>query len=257
MSDAVTKGIEFEQRIEKILKQCGLSACRTNKTNDYDPENYKHGFDGGVDIIAEFKHELRQFTFYIQCKNHMKGITKTAINEVFGGMYARKAVSTNTIPVVIAYGGASQETRQYAKELGVELLLSNEMDIITEASKTKKCEYADYGVLVKAMLFGQTKDINWVKTMPETNTTEDAIGATEEMLHLTMQSFNAAQSHLDAINQYQAKIMEEQQRALNIQRVAVYRVLEASIKTAKQCQNCRQNKQQPKDTTPKIDLDSG
>lgn len=79
MKNAVTIGIEFEQRIEKILNQCGLSACRTNKTNPHDPENFKHGFDGGVDIIAEFKHELREYTFYIQCKCHAKGIHLTLI----------------------------------------------------------------------------------------------------------------------------------------------------------------------------------
>jgi hypothetical protein len=256
MKDAVRIGLEFEQRIEKILKQCGLEAYRTNKTNPHDPENYKHGFDGGVDIIATFKHELRTYMLYIQCKYHAKGITKTAINEVFGGMYARKAVNSNTVPVVVAHGDASQETRQYARELGVELLLSKEMRILEEASKTKTASYANYGILMKALLFHCTKDVNWVNTMPENTDTTSDISATEELLHLTMQSFNDAQSHLDTINQYQAKIMEEQQKSLNIQRVAVYKVLEASIKIGKQCQNCRQ-RQKSQAPAPTIDLDSG
>lgn len=258
MNDAVSKGLEFELKIEKLLKKCGMEACRTNKTNPHDPENYKHGFDGGVDIIATFKHPKpyeRSYTFYIQCKYHAKGITKTAINEVFGGMYARKAVNSNSVPVVIAHGDASQETRQYARELGVELLLTGEMRIIQEANKTKKADYSNYGILMKAMLFYCTKDIEWIKTMPESTDTVDDINATEKLLQLTMQSFNDAQSHIDTVSQYAMKIMDEQQKALNIQRVAVYRVLEASIKIGKQCQNCSMKHQQ-KDA-PTIDSDSG
>jgi hypothetical protein len=130
------------------------------------------------------------------------------------------------------------------------------MRILEEASKTKTASYANYGILMKALLFHCTKDVNWVNTMPENTDTASDISATEELLHLTMQSFNDAQSHLDTINQYQAKIMEEQQKSLNIQRVAVYKVLEASIKIGKQCKNCRQ-RQKSQAPAPTIDLDSG
>lgn len=258
-NNAVRKGFEFEERIESILKQCGLKAYRTNKTNPHDPANYKHGFDGGVDIIATFKFGQpyeRHFDFYIQCKNHEKGITKTAISEVYGGMHARKAFNSYSVPVVVAYGDASQETRQFAKALGVELFLSREMEIVTEASKTKKATYDNYGIFMKALMFSCTKDSIWVQTMPENTNRLADITATEKMLQSTMMSFDDAQSHIDTANQYAMMAKAEQQKALDIQRVAAYRVLEASIRVGKQCQNCVVRQQETKEA-PTIEADSG
>ena len=56
INNAVTKGIQFEKTMESFLNESGLKATRTNVSNEYDPAEYKAGFDGGVDIIATFEH---------------------------------------------------------------------------------------------------------------------------------------------------------------------------------------------------------
>ena len=104
--NSVNKGFQFEEQITKLLNSCGLKAVRTNKTNEYDPDNYKHGFDGGVDIIATFdtvgRYE-RHFEFYIQCKCRKEDLTKSAISEtslissscLFGGLISKdSSIST-------------------------------------------------------------------------------------------------------------------------------------------------------------------
>lgn len=60
MRSAVDIGVGFEELVVKMLKTYGLEAYRTNKTNIHDPEGYKHGFDGGVDIIATFQTSLKR-----------------------------------------------------------------------------------------------------------------------------------------------------------------------------------------------------
>ena len=50
----VEKGLQFEVAIANMLTKCGFKAWRTNQSNEADPERYKAGFDGGVDIIATF-----------------------------------------------------------------------------------------------------------------------------------------------------------------------------------------------------------
>ena len=69
---AVEKGLQFEKAVVDMLNKCGFKAWRTNQSNEADPERYKAGFDGGVDIIATFdviKPICRNVCFYIQC-NH-------------------------------------------------------------------------------------------------------------------------------------------------------------------------------------------
>ena len=69
----VEKGLQFEVAIVNMLTKCGFKAWRTNQSNEADPERYKAGFDGGVDIIATFdviKPICRNVCFYIQCKCH-------------------------------------------------------------------------------------------------------------------------------------------------------------------------------------------
>ena len=81
---AVTKGLEYEDRVVRALQSWGLDAHRTNTSNPDDPEEYKHGFDGGVDIIARYSVDgkvKKDLTFYIQCKDHKKELTKSAVSE--------------------------------------------------------------------------------------------------------------------------------------------------------------------------------
>ena len=113
---AVEKGLQFEKAVVDMLNKCGFKAWRTNQSNEADPERYKAGFDGGVDIIATFdvvKPICRNVCFYIQCKCHKEPLTKSAISEVYAGMHARKGTTVTSLPVVFATSDASQETIVY------------------------------------------------------------------------------------------------------------------------------------------------
>lgn len=230
---AVEKGIRFEKRIIEKLTEAGFKAHRTNVTNEHDPENYKHGFDGGVDIIATY--ELtgtvnKSYTFYIQCKNHAKDLTKTAISEVYAGMKVRNATG---IPVVIAMSNASQETRQYAKELGVELYLIEEDKILKDAKKTGKVAYGNYGVLLKLMLYHYTKDTSLLATLPDCKGAIKAISQTDQFIEDAKKEFDRAQTFLDYADSCDKKAKENRQKALDIQRIAVYRNIRAMEELSK------------------------
>ena len=96
-------------------------------------------------------------------------MTKSAISEVYAGMHARGGESLGSIPVVFATSEASQETRQFAESLGVELILNKEMALIKQAITSSKAVYANYGVLMKIMLYHYTKDKDLIDTLPDTN----------------------------------------------------------------------------------------
>lgn len=167
---AVEKGFQFEKAVVDMLNKCGFKAWRTNQSNEADLERYKAGFDGGVDIIATFdvvKPICRNVCFYIQCKCHKEPLTKSAISEVYAGMHARKGTTITSLPVVFATSDASQETMQFAKDLGVELFLKNEFDLIQNVQAGLPIPYGNYGHLMRTILYHYTKDIVWIKTLPE------------------------------------------------------------------------------------------
>lgn len=248
--NSVNKGFQFEEQITKLLNSCGLKAVRTNKTNEYDPDNYKHGFDGGVDIIATFdtvgRYE-RHFEFYIQCKCRKEDLTKSAISEVYGGMHARKATGDSCVPVVVAAGDASQETRQFAKDLGVELFLFKEAEIIINARAKIKIPYDNYGKLLKAMLYGVTKDDVWLQTLPENTNRLTKLTQNDQIMIATVADYNCAQSYLDSAEYHDRRAREDRQKALDIQKMIVYRTLEMGNLL---------NASKEKDT-PTIDMDDG
>lgn len=227
----VNKGFRFEVSIEKFLNDLGIEAHRTNKANDDDLDQYKSGFDGGVDIIARYSDkakERKEYTFYIQCKCHEKDLTKTAIAEVYTGMHVRKALGNTSFPVVIATADASQETRQYASELGVELLLQDEFDLIHQAERTKNMTYGNYGNLLKLIFYRITHNDIWLDTLPDVEYNIDDITITEKLLEESKIDFDNAQSHLDKARSWERKVAEERQKALDIQKVAVFRSLRAN-----------------------------
>lgn len=230
MRSAVSIGIDFEEKVLKILQSCGLEAYRTNQTNIHDPEGYKHGFDGGVDIIATFQTSVknnRDFVFFIQCKCHKADLTKQAIAEVYAGMHVRKGFGGSSVPVVVATDSASQETIQYAKELGVELFLGEQWNLLRQASETGKVPYGNYGTFMKVMLYHHTKDTTWIDTLPESGNTLSEISMTEQLLADTKADFDRAQSYLDSANRMEHRAMENRQKALDIQKAAAYRAIQA------------------------------
>lgn len=226
---AVNKGFEFEVYVEKFLNDCGLRAGRTNKANDHDPENYKRGFDGGVDIIASYATEPKYnkgYTFYIQCKCYKKDLTKTAIAEVYAGINVRNVKDWNCLPVVIASCDASQETIQYAKDLDVELILRKEWDILQMAKATGKATYGDYGVLMKVLLYHFTNDEDFIKTLPDSFAIYAEMAEIEKQKEKLKRSFDEAQSHFDRAQVFERKRSEETQKGIDVTKYNAFKALQ-------------------------------
>lgn len=231
MRSAVDIGFKFEEDVVKMLQTFGLEACRTNKTNIHDPEGYKHGFDGGVDIIATFHTSVkrdRDFTFFIQCKCQKHPLEKSAIAEVFTGMFVRKGSGDSCIPVVFATCEASPDTRRYAKEAGVELFLKEEFYMVNAASPTVKVSYKDYGVLTKVLLYLRTKDTIWLDTLPSNGIATSPITTEEQLLAEIKAEHDKAQSRLDYADSLERQAREQRRIAIDIERTAVYNVVKAS-----------------------------
>jgi len=221
-------GIEYENRVVEVLQSCGLTAYRTNKANESDPEQYKAGFDGGVDIIAKYSVTVRKiykdFVFYIQCKCwNGKELTKSAISEVYAGMHARGGESLGSIPVVFATSEASQETRQFADSLGVELILNKEMALIKQAITSSKAVYANYGVLMKIMLYHYTKDKDLIDTLPDTNSNIESITWKDQVLTQTKMDIAMLQSEWDTIANQELKLQQKRQKAIDKTKLAMLR----------------------------------
>lgn len=254
VNNAVTKGIQFEKTMESFLNESGLKATRTNVSNEYDPAEYKAGFDGGVDIIATFEHNgktYKQFIFYIQCKCHETPLTKQAVSEVYAGMHARRGTSDISVAVVITTSKVSQETRQYAESLNVEIITKDEIHLIQQAMNGQSIEYGRYGILVKVMLYNYTKDLVWLDTLPESKNNLATLSMIEKYLDASKVDFDKAQTYLDSANSLERRAQSNRQKALDIQKVAVYRSLQVSA-------NCdKKSKKSNKCTTIDISDDSG
>lgn len=252
----VEVGIAYENKVVEILQSCGLDAYRTNKANESDPEQYKAGFDGGVDIIAKYNITVskiyKDFVFYIQCKCwNGKELTKSAISEVYAGMHARGGESKGSIPVVFATSEASQETRQFAENLGVELILNRELTLISHARTTGSIIYANYGVLMKILLYHYTKNRDLLETLPDTNSNIESITWKDQVLTQTKMDIAMLQSEWDTIASQELKLQQKRQKAIDKTKLAMLR----NVQTIDYSKNSHEK--HIKSDKPTIDMDSG
>lgn len=249
-------GIAYENKVVEILQSCGLTAYRTNKANESDPEQYKAGFDGGVDIIAKYSVTVRKiykdFVFYIQCKCwNGKELTKSAISEVYAGMHARGGASKGSIPVVFATSEASQETRQFAENLGVELILNRELTLISHARTTGSIIYANYGVLMKILLYHYTMNRDLLETLPDTNSNIESITWKDQVLTQTKMDIAMLQSEWDTIASQELKLQQKRQKAIDKTKLAMLR----NVQTMDFSRS--NHEKHIKSDKPTIDMDSG
>lgn len=251
----VQKGIKYENLVIEILQECGIEAWRTNVTNEADLEHYKHGFDGGVDVIARYSVKgkvYKDFVFYIQCKCwNGKDLTKSAISEVYAGMHARNGFSKGSIPVVFATTEASEETRNFAKSLGVELILNREMELIKHARISCHAVYSNYGVLMKIIMYHYTKDESFIDTLPDTYEKLSRQSEIDDLITQTEMDFYDLQAELDDIHAQELKLQQKRQKNLDKTKLTVFR----NIQTVNQMR--AKNKEHGKGAKPTIDKESG
>lgn len=180
-----------------------------------------------------------EFFIYIQCKNHKVPLEKTAVAEVYAGMHVRNATADNCIPVVFSTSDASEETRLYAKQLGVELILSHEMSMIIQAKKTGKVPYDNYGILMRTILFYHTHDEVWFDALPDNKSNLAMVSMAEQYMDSAKSEFDKAEVYLNNAAALEQKALENRKKALDIQKVAVYRSLCA-------CENLRPHRDRKK-----------
>ena len=169
-AENIKKGYQFEEKVKERLNQCGFQAWRTNCKNKADRKGYRAGFDGGVDVIAEF--EMKEpvairMRFFIQCKCWKNNVSLSAVMEPHCGRVIRKAYGEGDISVLIATSDASKETRRYAKDLGVEMILAEEIEILKRAEAGKPVPYKNYRKLMQLILYFYTKDTKWLESLSE------------------------------------------------------------------------------------------
>lgn len=250
MSNPVEKGKAYEEQVVEYLNTHGLDAHRTNVTNPDDPVEYKHGFDGGVDIIAKYSSDTnvkRDLTFYIQCKDHKNEIPKSAISEVFAGMHARRNYNRLCCPVVISTSTASQETIQFAKSLGVELILANEWNTLQFITQTKHANYTNYGPLMKVIIHNLTNDPIWIDTLPEVGNPLSDVAIREKLLKQTEDDYDKVQSYFDTADDLERKAREARQKAIDIQKIAAIRALKSRNFSDKDTETEKESKAEKSD----------
>jgi hypothetical protein len=166
-------------------------------------------------------------------------------------MRIRKADIPCCIPVVCSTCNATAETRQYAKDLGVELLLNEEMTLIKNAKAGIPVAYStSYGYLLRVLLFNVTDNDIWIKTMPVTSNCIPDPSYKDIMLQEAEADFNQAQSLIDRAMSLQMSANELRQKSLDIQKAAAFRVLNSYPE--QKTNHVKHSKE-----TPTIDKESG
>ena len=166
-------------------------------------------------------------------------------------MHARGGVSKGSIPVVFATMDASQETRQFAESLGVELILNKEMALINQAITSGQAVYVNYGVLMKILLYHYTKDKDLIDTLPDTNSNVENITWKDQVLTQTKMDIAMLQSEWDTIASQELKLQQKRQKAIDKTKLAMLR----NVQTMDFSRN--NHEKHIKSDKPTIDMDSG
>ena len=116
---------------------------------------------------------------------------------------------------------------QFAKDLGVELFLKNEFTLVKDAEAGLPVPYGNYGNLMRVILYHYTKDVVWIKTLPESQPALGIQSMRDRMIDEANLDFEQSQTYLDRASSLERKAQEQRQKALDIQKSAVYRALQA------------------------------
>ena len=87
--------------------------------------------------------------------------------------------------------------------------------------------YGNYGNLMRIILYHYTKDVVWIKTLPESQPALGIQSMRDRMIDEANLDFEQSQTYLDRASSLERKAQEQRQKALDIQKSAVYRALQA------------------------------
>ena len=80
---------------------------------------------------------------------------------------------------------------------------------------------------MRVILYHYTKDIVWIKTLPESQPPLGVQSIRDRMIDEANLDFEQSQTYLDRASNYERRAQEQRQKALDIQKSAVYRALQA------------------------------
>ena len=130
-----------------------------------------------------------------------------------------------------------------------QLFLKDEFALFKSVQAGLPVPYGNYGNLLRVILYQCTKDIVWIKTLPESQPALGAQSMRDRMIDEANLDFETSQTYLDRANNLERKAQEQRQKALDIQKSAVYRALQA-------CDFSKIEHKKSNDTAKEID-DSG
>ena len=87
--------------------------------------------------------------------------------------------------------------------------------------------YSNYGNLMRIILYHCTKDVVWIKNLPESQPALGIQSMRDRMIDEAHLDFEQSQTYLDRASSLERKSQEQRQKALDIQKSAVYRALQA------------------------------
>ena len=185
----INKLTEIKSQQDRIEQKLNTLLKKDNANNC--KKSYK-------DYSAKEVSELRQRTsniilgglllWHSQMKKcHKEPLTKSTISEVYAGMHARKGTTVTSLPV----------------------------------------PYGNYGNLMRVILYNYTKDVVWIKTLPESQPALGIQSMRNRMIDEANLDFEQSQTYLDRASSLERKAREQRQKALDIQKSAVYRALQA------------------------------
>ena len=211
----ISSGVEFEDYIVDFLNGLSMKAKKTGSN------------DGGIDIVCKavmpVTGEVKMF--YIQCKYHNRPITKAPVQEVYTGThYYDKTASA--YPVVITNNRASFETRNYARQLGVEIIADSEWAEIGCVQHYQKITspVTHTGLLGLILTKIANDKVYLAKILEEETPT--AVDDKEQLKLELISEFDEAEEHLKEAAYLQDLASKHSQRALSLQKKAIIKNLE-------------------------------
>ncbi len=205
-------GIDFEQYVVKFLEILHFNATRVG------------GNDGGVDIIATYSKDNREFKFYIQCKFWNNTLGNGPIQEVYAGMHLYN--DKNAHPVVITNNLFSFNARKYATELGVEIIDKREVTLINRAYQNSKADIYNVPLLMSIILSEITKEAEFDKNLEQAYLSVESDSKSEAQKLQIVTEFDRAKGLIDDYEILQLKATEKLKEALEAKKIAVIKGLE-------------------------------
>lgn len=93
---------------------------------------------------------------------------------------------------------------------------------------TLKVSHAAFLLKSCKVVYHYTKERIWIDTLPEITNNLSEVSMTERLLEESKIDFDSAQAYLDRAAVMERRANEERQKALDIQKMAVFRSIQAS-----------------------------